>query len=135
MLFRSFLSATAVLAGAIYGLVYAVRQLGARVALQLAAVQGIALLAVLTLRSAILANYSNFDYQTEFINYASGAHGVRVVMAQVEEISRRTTDGLTSKLLSTAMCLGRLPGTCAITLTRCTMPSSPRASHSAMHPW
>ena len=80
----AFLSATAVLAGAIYGLVYAVRQLGGRVALQLAAVQGITLLAVLTLRSAILANYINFDYQTEFINYASGAPGVRVVMAQVE---------------------------------------------------
>ena len=94
----AFLSATTVLAGTIYGLVYAVRQLGARVALQLAAVQGIALLAVLTLRSAILANYINFDYQTEFINYASGAPGVRVVMAQVEEISRRTTDGLDIKI-------------------------------------
>ena len=94
----AFLSAATVLAGAVYGLAYAVRQIGARSALQLAAVQGVGLLALLTLRSAILSSYINFDYQTEFINYASGAPGIRVVMAQVEEISRRTTDGLDMKV-------------------------------------
>ena len=51
-------------------------------------------LVFLTARAAFYANYINFDNQTEFINYASGAPGVKVVMAQVEEISKRTTDGL-----------------------------------------
>lgn len=51
-------------------------------------------LTFLTMRASFYANYVNYDYQTEFINYASGAPGVKVVMAQVEEISKRTTDGL-----------------------------------------
>ena len=39
-----------------------------------------------------------FDEQTEFINYESGAPGIKVVMDQVEEISRTSTDGLGIKV-------------------------------------
>ena len=53
---------------------------------------------VLTIRTAIGSSYIRYDEQTEFINYASGAPGIRVVMEQVEEISRRTTDGLSIRI-------------------------------------
>ncbi|RME87414.1 MAG: TIGR03663 family protein [Anaerolineae bacterium] len=51
-------------------------------------------LAVLTARAAFRAAYINYDYPTEYLVYAHGARGVKEVMAQVEELSRRTTGGL-----------------------------------------
>lgn len=65
------------------------KQLGA-IASALAGV----VLAFLTARAAFYASYINYDRQTEFVNYASGAPGVKTVMNQIAEISMRTTDGL-----------------------------------------
>lgn len=48
----------------------------------------------LTVRTAWLFAYVNHDYAREFMVYAHGAPGVRDVMQQVEDISRRTTGGL-----------------------------------------
>lgn len=53
-----------------------------------------ALLAVLTARAAFRAAYLNYDNATEFLVYAHSATGVKEVMKQLEEISRRTTGGL-----------------------------------------
>lgn len=50
-------------------------------------------LAVLTARAAIYASYINYDNQTEFINYASGAPGIRTVMNQIEQLSAQVSDG------------------------------------------
>jgi len=52
------------------------------------------LLAVQTARTAFRANYINYNDATEYLVYAHGAGGVKEVMAQVEEISRRTSGGL-----------------------------------------
>jgi streptogramin lyase len=52
------------------------------------------LLAVQTARTAFRANYINYNDATEYLVYAHGAGGVKEVMAQVEEISRRTAGGL-----------------------------------------
>ena len=52
------------------------------------------LLAVQTMRTAFRASYINYDNATEYLVYAHGATGVKDVMAQVEEISERTTGGL-----------------------------------------
>lgn len=52
------------------------------------------LLAILTAHSAILATYINYDYATEFLVYAHSARGPKEALTQIEEISRRTTDGL-----------------------------------------
>ncbi len=52
------------------------------------------LLAVLTARTTIQANYINFDNANELLVYAHSAGGVKQALAQVDEISRRTTDGL-----------------------------------------
>jgi DNA-binding beta-propeller fold protein YncE len=50
--------------------------------------------AVLTAHTAIQANYINYDDANELLVYAHSAGGVKDVMKQVEEISRRTTGGL-----------------------------------------
>ncbi|MFQ5408985.1 MAG: SMP-30/gluconolactonase/LRE family protein, partial [Anaerolineales bacterium] len=90
----AFLSALVFFAGVSVGLYYATRNLAGKQIVRLAALEFVGVLGLLTARAAFVANYVNYDLQTEFINYASGAPGVAVVMDQVEEISRRTTDGL-----------------------------------------
>lgn len=52
------------------------------------------LLALQTARSSFRANYINYNDATEYLVYAHGAGGVKEVMAQVEEISERTSGGL-----------------------------------------
>ncbi len=41
-----------------------------------------------------MAAYINYDMATEYLVYAHSAPGVKLALAQIEEISRRTTDGL-----------------------------------------
>ncbi|MDD5467136.1 MAG: TIGR03663 family protein [Anaerolineales bacterium] len=49
---------------------------------------------LLTARAAIMASYLRYDEATEFLVYAHSARGPKEALAQIEEISRRTTDGL-----------------------------------------
>ncbi|HBX70173.1 MAG TPA: hypothetical protein DEH25_12550, partial [Chloroflexi bacterium] len=53
-----------------------------------------ALLGVLTARSAYRAAYINYDNPTEYLVYAHSATGVKEALAQIQELSLRTTDGL-----------------------------------------
>lgn len=50
----------------------------------------VSILFVLTVRTSIGATYYHYDDGTEYLVYAHGARGVKDVMEQVEEISRRT---------------------------------------------
>ncbi len=52
------------------------------------------LLAVLTARVAVVANFINYNLATELLVYAHMAPGPKIALSQIEEISRRTTDGL-----------------------------------------
>ncbi len=52
------------------------------------------LLAVLTTRTAITASFINYDYANEFLVYAHSGPGSKQILSQIEDISRRTTDGL-----------------------------------------
>ncbi|MBA4384054.1 MAG: hypothetical protein C0410_04905 [Anaerolinea sp.] len=52
-----------------------------------------AIMAILTARSAYQANYINYNTGKEFLVYAHGAEGPKDVLAQVEDISQRTTGG------------------------------------------
>jgi len=52
------------------------------------------LLAIQTARTAFRANYINYNDATEYLVYAHGAGGIKEVMTQVEEISKRTAGGL-----------------------------------------
>ncbi|MHB1118754.1 MAG: glycosyltransferase family 39 protein [Bellilinea sp.] len=51
-------------------------------------------LAVLTMRTAATASYVKYDTAEEFLVFAHAARGPKDILAQVEEISRRTTRGL-----------------------------------------
>lgn len=51
-------------------------------------------LAVLTIRASFRASYITYDQATEFLVYAHGATGIKEVIAQAEEISKRTTGGM-----------------------------------------
>lgn len=50
-----------------------------------------ALLSILTARTAFIASFVNYDEANEYIVYAHSARGVKDVLTQVEEISRRTS--------------------------------------------
>ncbi|HPH96247.1 MAG TPA: SMP-30/gluconolactonase/LRE family protein [Anaerolineaceae bacterium] len=52
-----------------------------------------AFLAVLTGRAALRASFINYDNPVEFLVYAHAARGPKDILAQVEEISYRTTGG------------------------------------------
>ena len=52
----------------------------------------------LTIRASIRAAFPHADLATEYLVYAHGAPGVKTAMAQIEEISKRTTDGLALKI-------------------------------------
>lgn len=62
--------------------------------LKLAVVVLTAVMMVLTARTAGQASYINYDTAKEFLVFAHGARGPKDILAQVEEISRRTTGGL-----------------------------------------
>jgi DNA-binding beta-propeller fold protein YncE len=51
-------------------------------------------LGILTARTAIQSSFYNYDYANELLVYAHSAPGVKIALDQIEEISRRTTDGL-----------------------------------------
>ncbi|MFA5835988.1 MAG: glycosyltransferase family 39 protein [Bellilinea sp.] len=53
-----------------------------------------AVLVVLTARTAYTASFINYDSAEEFLVFAHAARGPKDILAQVEEISRRTTRGL-----------------------------------------
>ncbi|MFQ5615719.1 MAG: glycosyltransferase family 39 protein [Anaerolineales bacterium] len=52
------------------------------------------LLGVLTIRTSLTATYINYDNATEYLVYAHSAGPVKEVLAQAEEISRRTSGDL-----------------------------------------
>jgi uncharacterized protein (TIGR03663 family) len=52
------------------------------------------ILSVLTVRTAIMAAYINYNNATEFLVYAHMGPGPKRALKQIEEISLRTTDGL-----------------------------------------
>ena len=56
------------------------------------------LLGVLTARTAFMASYINYDWPVEYLVYAHCATGVKEALAQIEDLSRRTTDGLNIKV-------------------------------------
>ncbi|HWA15598.1 MAG TPA: NHL repeat-containing protein, partial [Gemmatimonadales bacterium] len=53
-----------------------------------------ALLTVLTVRTSFRAAYITYDQATEFLVYAHGATGIKDVINQATEISKRTTGGM-----------------------------------------
>jgi uncharacterized protein (TIGR03663 family) len=59
---------------------------------------GIALMGVATIRTSIAANYVNYDYTTEFIDYAHGAPGVKWALNDIAAIANHTGAGKDLKI-------------------------------------
>lgn len=58
----------------------------------------LAIMGILTFRTALQASFINYDNANELLVYAHSAGGVKVALSQIEEISRRMTDGLDIKV-------------------------------------
>ena len=56
------------------------------------------LLGILTARASYRASFINYDYPYEFLVYAHAADGPKIILKQIEEISKRTTMGLNIKV-------------------------------------
>ena len=89
-----FLAAVAVSIGAIVWLAYAARGWTWKRLGQLFLVGVAGLLYLLTARTAFRAAYLAPDQATEFLVYAHSAPAVKVVLRQIEDLSRRMNDGL-----------------------------------------
>ena len=90
----TFLLAAITVLGSGAGLVYLLRDWAGGEIRRVVIYSAFGLLTVLSARSAFVATYINYDNATEYLVYAHGARGVKDVMDQVLDISRRTTDGL-----------------------------------------
>lgn len=77
----------------LYGIVRLLRGWQTSQILRLATIVFFALAAVLTARAAYMASFINYDLATEYLVYAHAAPDPKQVLAQVEEISRRTVGG------------------------------------------
>jgi len=84
------LAALVIAAVLVYALLRYGLRLGWRRVLQVAFVTLFVVLSLLTVRFAWMLAYINYDYATEYLVYAHAAPDVKIVMAEIEEISRRT---------------------------------------------
>jgi predicted membrane-bound mannosyltransferase/sugar lactone lactonase YvrE len=82
------------LIGSVAGIIYLLRLPRTGSFINLFALTIFSLLVIQTARTSFRANYLFYDDATEYIVYAHSATGVKEVMAQVEEISERTSGGL-----------------------------------------
>lgn len=75
---------------------YFLRQVLARGVIAAFGLAVFALLSVFTVRTAVTAAYINYDYVREFLFYAHGAPGVKIITNQLDDLSRRL--GVTTQL-------------------------------------
>lgn len=76
--------------GAIVALTVVAPRIGWATSARVIGLEALGLLVVLTVRTAWLWNYVNYDYATEYGVYAHAGPGVKIAMRQVDDISQRT---------------------------------------------
>ncbi|MEP7286762.1 MAG: flippase activity-associated protein Agl23 [Chloroflexota bacterium] len=81
-----------------YGLFRIWRRVGTSQAIRITILGVFVLLGILTARIAWMAAFINYDSAREFMVYAHGAPASKSIMGQIEEISKRTTDGMNIKV-------------------------------------
>jgi predicted membrane-bound mannosyltransferase/DNA-binding beta-propeller fold protein YncE len=79
------------LAAAAAGLAWLLWRRGARVIVHTSALVALTALALLTVRTAWMFSYVNYDYPTEFGVYAHGGPGLKIALGQIERLSERLT--------------------------------------------
>lgn len=87
-----------VLAGAIVVLIRSINRLAMNEIYGTVLMSSFAILSILTIRTAWMASYINYNTAKEFIVYAHGAPGTREVMDQVEDLSLRLYGDLSIKV-------------------------------------
>ncbi len=68
---------------------YALGRVANGASLPAVALAGFALLSVLTIRTAVMVTYINYDYTREFLFYAHGAPGVKIALNQIDDLQKR----------------------------------------------
>lgn len=81
-----------------WGIWRVLMQVGLRQAIRVSVLGLFVLLGILTARTAWNAAYLNYDLATEFMVYAHGAPANKTIINYMEDISRRTTDGMNIKV-------------------------------------
>lgn len=76
-------------AAALSGVGYALGRIANGASLPAIALAGFAFLSALTIRTAVMVTYINYDYTKEFLFYAHGAPGVKIALKQIEDLQRR----------------------------------------------
>ncbi|MFZ4813967.1 MAG: hypothetical protein ACOYL5_05480, partial [Phototrophicaceae bacterium] len=66
---------------------------------QMTAIAFFSFLGLLSFRTAWIASFVNYDLANEFLVYAHAAPAVKTVLNDIEDLSRRTTDGLELRFL------------------------------------
>ncbi|MFQ3534240.1 MAG: flippase activity-associated protein Agl23 [Aggregatilineales bacterium] len=82
----------------LYAIWRVLRVVGAQQTVRVGVLGFFAFLSVLTARHAWMAAYINYDLATEFMVYAHAAPANKTVINYLEEISRRTTDGMSIRV-------------------------------------
>ena len=77
-----------------YALYKVIQQTGWLHFRRMAGVAAFLFLSLLTFRSAWMASFINYDLATEYLVYAHAAPAIKTVLADLEEMSLRTTDGM-----------------------------------------
>jgi uncharacterized protein (TIGR03663 family) len=90
----AFLLPAVVALGSLAGLYFLIRDWPPRQLLRVTALSFFAILTVLTVRASFRAAYITYDQATEYLVYAHGATGIKDVINQATEISKRTTGGM-----------------------------------------
>ncbi|MCL5999829.1 MAG: TIGR03663 family protein [Chloroflexi bacterium] len=70
----------------------------ARWAVRAVGLASFAFLSVLTIRTAFLVSYINYDDVKEFLFYAHGAPGTKIALAQLEDLSKRVDGDMTLRI-------------------------------------
>ena len=81
------------LAGVVYVFWWVRGEVGTKHLRHMVALGAFTLLSVLTLRAAWIASFVNYDLANEYLVYAHSAVAVKDVLTELEDLSRRTTDG------------------------------------------
>ncbi|NOX63145.1 MAG: TIGR03663 family protein [Chloroflexi bacterium] len=86
----AWIASLALLVGLGYALVRKGLQLGGDLSRRLAFLSLMLILTIMSLRTALLYNYVNYDYAIEPMVYAHGTPDIKIVVDELHEISRRT---------------------------------------------
>jgi hypothetical protein len=90
----TFLIALVIMIISLAGLIYLASGWSGKQVFRLGLVTFFAILAVLTARTAFTASFINYNDANELLVYAHAGPGVKTALSQIEEISKRTTNGL-----------------------------------------